>query len=272
MAEDGPVPARHAHGHPDGETLAALDADALEPAAVAQLREHVEGCGRCQDTRADLRDVRDRLAALPAPALPADVAARIDAALRTAGSDRRTAAAVADLDEQRARRTRRHRWAGLAAAGLAVIAAGGAAFAISQSGVSTSTNSSAGSANRPQVTTKAPAGGRVNTPERRTAGPGAVGGEQNYTPTSLAAAVPSLVRGGGSPGVMTDAARRAGCARALVGPGRRPLAVTHARFEGQDAYIFVFRTATAHRAEVFVVGPGCAPSDAARQFRTTAAY
>jgi hypothetical protein len=82
MAEDGPVPARHTHGHPDVETLAALDADALEPSAVDEVRDHVDGCAQCQGTLAELRDVRSQLAALPAPQLPAQVADRIDTALR----------------------------------------------------------------------------------------------------------------------------------------------------------------------------------------------
>jgi hypothetical protein len=274
MAEDGPVPARHTHGHPDVETLAALDADALEPSAVAEVRDHVDGCAQCQGTIAELRDVRSRLAALPAPQLPAQVADRIDTALRevaAGGTPAAASSAVTQLNEQRARRTRRNRWAGLAAAALAVIAAGAAGFAISQS----SNGGSAGSSvavSGGQATKKAPAHSRVGAPERRTAGPGAVGAGPDYTAGSLAAAIPSIVRGGGVAGAMSDPDRRAGCARALVGAGHPPLAVTSARFEGRAGYVFVFPTGVAHRADVYVVGPGCSAGDAQRRFRTSAAY
>lgn len=274
MAEDGPVPARHTHGHPDVETLAALDADALEPADVDAVRDHVDGCAQCQDTLAELRGVRSRLAALPAPQLPVQVADRIDTALRgvaSGGSPAAASSAVTHLNAQRARRTRRNRWAGLAAAALAVIAAGAAGFAISQSSNSTTAGSNAATSGG-QTTKKAPTHGRANAPERRTAGPGAVGAVPNYTAGNLAAAVPGIVRGGGVAGAMSDPARRAGCARALVGAGHPPLAVTSARFEGGAAYVFVFRTGVAHRADVYVVGPGCSATDAQRRFRTSASY
>jgi hypothetical protein len=178
---------------------------------------------------------------------------------------------VSHLNEQRARRARRNRWAGLAAAALAVIATGAAGFAISQSSTSTTANSGVATSGGP-ATKKAPTHTGAAAPERRTAGPGAVGAAPDYTATTLAAAVPSIVRGSGAAGAMSDPDRRAGCARALVGAGRAPLAVTSARFEGRAGYVFVFRTGVAHRAHVYVVGPGCSAGDAQRRFRTSAAY
>ncbi len=270
MAEDGPVPARHTDGHPDDETLAALDADALEPAAAAQVRDHVDGCAPCRATLADLQDVRARLGALPAPPLPAGVADRIDTALRTAAGSDRAASAVADLDRTRpadppqplgGTRGGRSRGRGRRRRGV-----------------------------RHRPVEQQPLGElerrngepaahqRAGTVRRRGQGPGPSyrrhrqrrGDELHAEHSRGGGPVPRAHRGQsrgderpGPAGRVRPRPRRS--RPAAAGGPPRPV-------QGRDAYLFVFRTGTAHRAEVFVVGASCAASDAARQFRTSAAY
>jgi anti-sigma factor ChrR (cupin superfamily) len=65
--------------HPDLDTLADLDAGVLDPAAAEDVAAHVGGCARCAGVLAAFDTVRADLLALPAPELPAPVAARLDA-------------------------------------------------------------------------------------------------------------------------------------------------------------------------------------------------
>lgn len=65
--------------HPDLDTLADLDAGALDPAAAEDVAAHVGDCARCAAVLAAFDTVRADLLALPAPQMPAPVAARLDA-------------------------------------------------------------------------------------------------------------------------------------------------------------------------------------------------
>ncbi|WP_328955849.1 zf-HC2 domain-containing protein [Kitasatospora purpeofusca] len=70
--------------HPSVDELADLSEDLLAPAEAEALREHLAGCADCRETVDALTEVRALLGAAEAPAVPADVAARIDAALAAA--------------------------------------------------------------------------------------------------------------------------------------------------------------------------------------------
>ncbi|MFJ8431799.1 zf-HC2 domain-containing protein [Kitasatospora sp. NPDC094019] len=67
--------------HPSVDELADLAEDLLDPAGAEALREHLAGCADCRETVDALTEVRTLLGGTEPPALPADVAARIDAAL-----------------------------------------------------------------------------------------------------------------------------------------------------------------------------------------------
>jgi hypothetical protein len=54
-----------------------------------------------------------------------------------------------------------------------------------------------------------------------------------------------------------------------LGQPKAPLAVQHATFNKQDAYVFVFATGSAHQAKVFVVAPTCTGSPI---FQTSGTY
>ncbi|WP_445524832.1 anti-sigma factor family protein [Streptomyces cyslabdanicus] len=71
-----------AAGHPDVTEISDLAEGLLTPSRTADLRRHLDECELCADVHASLTEVRDLLGTLPdVPAMPADVADRIDAAL-----------------------------------------------------------------------------------------------------------------------------------------------------------------------------------------------
>jgi hypothetical protein len=96
--------------HPDLDRLADLDAGVD---VDADVHAHTSGCVECQQALAALRATRADLAALPTTSMPADVAARIDAALtdeKTQATQRESAAnadtTVVAMPGRRARKRR----------------------------------------------------------------------------------------------------------------------------------------------------------------------
>jgi hypothetical protein len=70
--------------HPELDTLAELQAGALDGASAERLRPHVSSCAQCAGVLAALETVRRELHELherPSPPMPATVAARLDATL-----------------------------------------------------------------------------------------------------------------------------------------------------------------------------------------------
>lgn len=104
------------------DLIADLHAGVLPPEVAAQLRPRVEADPEAREILQALDATLADLQALPPIPMPADVAARIDAAL---AAEARPAAPVVSLDEARKRRNRR---LGLGGAGVLVAAA--AAFGI----------------------------------------------------------------------------------------------------------------------------------------------
>ncbi|HEX5497232.1 MAG TPA: hypothetical protein VFX70_21930 [Mycobacteriales bacterium] len=99
MRADGQrPPTTGAAGHYDLDTLALLDADALEPHVADRIRAHAAECIRCGPVLVALRTVRADLAALPPPRLPAAVADRLDAAMEANRRDRFGPAALRPAD------------------------------------------------------------------------------------------------------------------------------------------------------------------------------
>ncbi|WP_031067759.1 hypothetical protein [Streptomyces sp. NRRL WC-3742] len=83
-----------AGAHPAVDELADLAEGLVEPADAAEaLWRHVDDCDECRETVEALAEVRDLLGAVETPPMPADVAARLDAALAEAAAT--TAAATA---------------------------------------------------------------------------------------------------------------------------------------------------------------------------------
>jgi hypothetical protein len=67
--------------HPSLTELAEAAEGLLDDARAAELQAHLAWCSRCQGNAAELRAVSATLATAPTPAMPADVAARLDRVL-----------------------------------------------------------------------------------------------------------------------------------------------------------------------------------------------
>ncbi|RZU21973.1 anti-sigma factor [Streptomyces sp. BK239] len=69
-------------GHPDVAEISDLAEGLLSPSRSADLRRHLDACELCAEVEASLDEIRGLLGTLPAPpAMPDDVAHRIEAAL-----------------------------------------------------------------------------------------------------------------------------------------------------------------------------------------------
>ncbi|MFC9235935.1 anti-sigma factor family protein [Streptomyces decoyicus] len=68
--------------HPEVSEISDLTDGLLSPSHSADVRQHLAGCPLCDDVYASLEEIRALLGTLPGPVrMPADVAGRIDAAL-----------------------------------------------------------------------------------------------------------------------------------------------------------------------------------------------
>ncbi|WP_369266477.1 anti-sigma factor [Streptomyces harbinensis] len=104
--------------HPEPADIAALDEDLHPPAEARRLREHLAGCPECAQIRQELQLLRQELTQLPAPEMPPEVAARIDAAL--AAEAAATPARVSRFRALVSRETGRRPHLALAAVGTVV--------------------------------------------------------------------------------------------------------------------------------------------------------
>lgn len=277
-----------ATGHPDVDTLSDLDEGLLAGTpAEAAAQSHVAGCASCADFIALLASTREQLGALPATPMPADVVARIDAALageaaRRAAPDAalnvapdaepapQPAAVVTSLDS--ARRSRAPRWmraSGAVAAGIALLMAG----AIGYGALTTVTEKS----------------GTISSAEGGNSAPNGAGAARdaltkNYTQATLAAGVRALVDNRTAAAIAPQTksvspmplgaqqdrvgppdldrlrapAQLAACITELASrPGVAPLAVDYATYEGQPAVIIVLPDADPTAVQAWVVGPAC---------------
>ncbi len=266
--------------HPDLDRLAELDAGLLEAPMSALVRQHLDGCLGCRGALAALVEVRRALSTAPPEVMPADVAARIDAAVRVAG-----ARAATTLQPHLVRsatrsatgsaagsgvgvRGRRPAWsggllAGAAAAAVAILLVGAVVLgSLRGSGPSNSASRASGA--------------RAGAPSPGPTGPVPVTtSDRNYTADTLGAAPPpqSMVPDAGSAlrssagAAALDRLRQpaalAACLQVLTGrPGVRPSRVELARYQGAPAAVIVVPVA-AHPPSslVYVVGPACGPGD-----------
>jgi anti-sigma factor RsiW len=115
--------------HPQIDELSAYAAGDLAGADAARVAGHLDGCPECTGDVAALQAAVADLQAVPAVTMPADVAARLDAAVRR---ERAAAARPAGSGSTTGSITRQQRrstaWAGIAA-GVAAVALGGAVVA-----------------------------------------------------------------------------------------------------------------------------------------------
>jgi hypothetical protein len=267
-----------AAGHLDLDMLAELEEGLAEPQAAAAARPHLETCAACHALLSRLRTTRALLSALPPEPMPAEVAARVDSAVRRAGEVATTT--VVPL----ARRNRV--WSSPAIAGGAAAAAVVALIAalvagnVIHRGHGNAANTSTAAGDRARSSLANPS--RTKT--------WATG--RDYTAATIATLVPSLVTGTPPAGVnTTGTAGTAGpaatpaapastgsqtpsysqdelraspqavqaCGQILAGGvSTSPVAVDFARFGGKPAVIFVL-PAIGHPTDldVWVVRSAC---------------
>jgi hypothetical protein len=266
-------------GHPDLDALADFDAGVLDPAESARLQAHVAGCARCRAVLAGVRDVPQLLRALPPVRMPADVEARILAALdaerharrgaQRRGAQSRTqppaqpgpaatapARPVPSLDAVR----RRRRWPLALAAASLVLVAGGVSATIALQGRHAAHTSSGSSA--AEVLTTRP------VPPRDAAALPAYD-RQTVTRSPLLVSILNGEHGSlTSADTSTDAERLRSCqlgvARRVAGTGTIPAGLQHIRFEGRPAYLLAYRGAG--RMVLVVVAERCSEADPAVLF------
>ena len=293
-------------GHYDLDTLAQLDEGLLADAEADAANSHVADCGECSQQLGRLRTTRALLSTLPAETMPPAVAARIDDALKSAGSGS-TATTIVPIGARRSWRAwmRSPALAGAAAvvvvgllvAGVVVGGLGGK----SHNGNSAATN---GAANRPAGS------GGVSTDALRAAGIKEWQTGSNYTAATMSSLVPRLVTTspsaqfalrapgssasgssaagslskaapaapptpsatGGQPVVSIEQMRSSRLAVAECGhilandPTTVPLAVDFARFQGQPAAIVVMPAIDAPGSVDAYVLKGSCSSGALFQF------
>ena len=80
--------------HIRAEKLAGYRAGDLGTRESARVRAHLDGCARCTAAADDLAAVSTFLASVPAPPMPDDITARIEAALATEAASRAASPAV----------------------------------------------------------------------------------------------------------------------------------------------------------------------------------
>jgi len=210
-------------------------------------------------TLAALDRARAALRRLPDEPMPADVATRLDAALRAEPSPGPGATLLPMRDH------RRRRW--LTAAGAIVLLAGGGTLAA----VLVTRGTGGGSTAVSSAGAPAAAGGVAVTDS----------GRDYPNGPALDAGVRALLAGRAAPAAppVPSAARPAptpvlgpalpACLRQLS-PGTPPLAVESATYAGMPSLVIVFATPDPARVAVFVVGPHCDRADEAglRTYRT----
>ncbi|WP_329176942.1 anti-sigma factor family protein [Streptomyces sp. NBC_01477] len=272
--------------HPEVMEISDLAEGILPEDRVAAVRAHVESCEECGEVLASLQEIRGLLGALPEPEpMPADVAARIDAALAAEARldsalprvPRETSIPAQDAGDSarvprgtsapagrpsaptgpgRGRRQRRALLIGAASA-AAVLALGGAVYELASSG-STRSMSSADSAQR-----------KTNSQD---------GGENSGSSSVVASEVARLLgRAGGktgpggvtSPMLSTNGDARIAapdgtvafvpaCVLRATGRTQPPLAADREPFQGTDSYLVVLPDPNdSHRVDAYVVTASC---------------
>jgi hypothetical protein len=269
------------------EDLAAYAAGDLDAAAAVPVEAHVVLCADCRADVEALRSVTASLNAAGSPPMPADVAARLDAALAAEAvpAQRAPAGDVLPMAPRRKRPT----WAGVAAVAAGVALVGGIAVPL-LSGTGTRNDATTAAEGARDAASSAPTRRLSSglaysrdtlTATLATALSGKAEVASSHDPGAPPVAAPSPLSGADSgtasrgPGLsggstfalQTDAGRLAACISELVGAtpvaGRTPLVMDFGTFERRPAMVLVFPSVMtdgrlrANRVDVFVVGAGC---------------
>ena len=274
-------------GHLDLDDLAELEEGLTVPEAAAVARAHVDGCDQCRALVSRLRTTRALLSALPPEPMPADVAARTQAAI--AREDGLPAGTIVPLAGRRRPWNNPAIAGGAAAAAVVVLVAAIVAGTLVHRGGKhhTDTSSLAGggsafSGSRPASTkewstgtnyTAATIGALVpklitGTPPSSVANGAVTGGPNGAAGTAPSTPAPSSGAGSNTPSYSQDELRSSpaalqACGKILAGGvATSPVAVDFARFDGKPAVVFAL-PAIGHPAslDVWVVRSNCSAAN-----------
>ena len=264
-------------------------ADALADVAEQDDARHLAACPSCTSRLAELRAAESRvvatLAALPAPPVPADLAARLTAAL---AAEPPLAAPVrpAVVTALPAQRSRRRAWLPAVAAGALLVTAGGLGLSLlggpgglagGNDSADTAASAQSGGAGGTVALVQSSSGTDYADPEAvsavlpdvlaGTAPPDALSAARTEgQPAPAAAGVPggeSTQDSAGAPDPLARLRTPEGledCLAALLPPDEpdaRPLALDYATYSGQPALAVVLPDPDPAQLSVFVVGAGC---------------
>ncbi|MQY05297.1 hypothetical protein [Actinomadura macrotermitis] len=238
--------------HFDYDTLADLAEGLLEDDQAASVNAHLETCAECRDRSADLADVSRLLAEAPVPAMPAELASRIDSAI---AAESLHSATVVSLEQRRGRRP----WRILSAAAATVVVLGGGAMV--GTAVLDGDNSGDSAAKMPATD---PGSNAAPTQRLMGAAPPFTVAHSgtDYRPGQVGAQVRSLLGKGQELRTQGDqpSAVLRGCVDALAN-GRRPELVDRARYKGAPALVVALPGTKSGTLDLMVVGANCTAQD-----------
>jgi hypothetical protein len=280
---------RHS-AHVDADVLAELSAGLIGGRRATRIHAHLAGCERCAGVMARLSAVSVLLAAVPSPAMPESVTARLSSVLAEEAAARSGPAAVPvrptgrrafNHDPERGRGVRsRTAWRGLrgpvaarafaAAAAACVLAAGG--YTVTQLTTHGAAPSPLRAGGGVHVTpgsgpiSHAPKGGlatpapthSVNAPPG-TALPSftVIRSGTDFRTAQLAAQIESALAATGRAGTEhVSSTVEEDCVYRVTG-GTRPTLVDEARYDGQPATVIALAPSAAQLGQAWVVGPQC---------------
>jgi len=271
-------------GHVDAESLALYAEGELSRGRTARVRAHLSGCPDCAATLATLAEVTTQLSHVPAPSMPSAVSARLDAALSAEAAHRAAAPGPAPAPAPPQPPRRNPRWSPatlriLAGTAVALVAAGGIGYAVSQTGSGAASSASAPSgqsAHHPAAQaepniSRGASGGHVMKPRTGPYIPTSIRWVQtgtDYQPGTLIAGGQKLLAEYDTPGISGPAMKPAGSIPAQVSNcvtrtahGRSVAVVDQARYRGQPAIVIVLGKPD---AAVIAVSHSCTPLQSTR--------
>jgi hypothetical protein len=286
------------NAHPDVVELSDLTEDLLAPERAAAVRAHVSSCAQCGEVLASLQGVRALLGeAPPAEPMPADIAARIDAALlaeerdatdlpdEPSGVPRETSPRTVDRPHAdvprgtsapagrptaptgpgRSRRRSRGLRFAVAASSAAVLALGWMTYQLAQQHTGSGTMSADSSAKRSDAQAPAAAGMVGDQVARLLGGTGSA--ESGSGSGKSGANSPMLDPRGGTAVTAPDGTVTAvpACVLQATMRAQKPLAAERESYQGVDSYLVVLPDpADSTYVDAFVVTAACSAADPGR--------
>jgi hypothetical protein len=253
--------------HLDPEVLAEFRAGLVTGHRGAKIAAHLAGCDRCTALGDELAGVSALFATVPAPAMPDQVAQRLDTALIAEVANRDSERAYGASSRDRETRARPARNGGfrllalrvLAPAAVVLLAAGGYGLSRIGSGPTMQGASSAASA-------QAASGARAPVAAPVSKGPAAraqrmtpleftvVTSSADFQPATLKQQIEAALRVRTAGTTQAPSAAVRACVQGLVGTAS-PVLVERARFGGRPATVIV--APTGRSDQVWVAGPRC---------------